>query len=279
MGYRKPTETTKSHLESAPLPQHGQSYAVVSHKDVIDVTQQLLSSSGFKITKEIYRANQEANVAQGIYHLTSGNITDSRICDEAELGMMFAWINSYDKTAKFQCAVGAHVFICANGMISGDMLNFARKHTGNALSDINYQIVNQIKAAETSYKRILDDRDGLRSVTLNKRAQAELLGRLYVDLELLDITQLSAVKSEIDKPSFDYNTDPNSAWALYNHVTHALKKSHPRTWLNDSRKFHEFMVADLLTSSSIDPFSEQDILDMEPIDLVEIGDLDRYILE
>ena len=256
MGYKKPIETSKDYLENAPLPNHGQSYAVVSHKDVINVTHNLLTSSGFEITKELYRANLEANVAQGVYHLRPITSTDSRIIEEKELGMMFAWTNSYDKSARFQCAVGAHVFVCANGMISGDMMNFGRKHTGSAFQDIKVQIINQIKSAENSYKKILDDRDSFRKTILTKRSQAELLGRLYVDQDIIDITQLSAVKSEMTNPSFDYDSDSENAWTFYNHVTTALKKSHPRTWLSDSRKFHEFMVADLLAPQGISSYSE-----------------------
>ena len=36
---------------------------------------------------------------------------------------------------KFKCAVGARVFICMNGVVSGDLGNFSRKHTGGALLD------------------------------------------------------------------------------------------------------------------------------------------------
>ena len=48
-----------------------------------------------------------ANVAQGIYYVRP-NSTDTQINEEAELGMMFSWTNSYDKSTRFQCAVGAY---------------------------------------------------------------------------------------------------------------------------------------------------------------------------
>ena len=131
MGYTKPKETTRWHLENAALPNHGKTYTVVSHKSVIDNTLQLLASSGFTIEKEIYRANMNANVAQGIYHIYPSQTTDEEIINEKELGMMFAWTNSYDKSTRFQCAVGAYVAVCYNGMVAGDMMNFKRKHTGS----------------------------------------------------------------------------------------------------------------------------------------------------
>ncbi|BCV01463.1 MAG: hypothetical protein CM15mV42_1450 [uncultured marine virus] len=60
-------------------------------------------------------------------------------------------------------------------------------------------------------------------------------------------------KSELDKPSYDYKCDQENAWAFYNHVTHGLKKAHPRDWLSDSKNFHEFITADLLGNMGIVP--------------------------
>lgn len=250
MGYTRPSETTKTFLINAPLPNHGQSYTVISHHDVINNTQSMLTSAGFTIEKEFYRANADAKVAQGIYHIKKSS-SDGLINVEDEIGMMFAWQNSYDKTTRFQCAIGAHVFVCANGMIAGDMMNFKRKHTGSADFDIKTQIGEQIKNAENYFKRIIIDKDNMKQIKLNKKQQSEILGRLYVEKEILDVSQMSCVKSEINKSSFNYNCDADNAWVFYNHVTHALKKAHPRTWLSDTQKFHDFIVADLLSNIGI----------------------------
>ena len=52
MGYTRPRSTTRDFLVAAPLPNHGKTYTVIPHKDVIDVTKTLLDNSGFTITKE-----------------------------------------------------------------------------------------------------------------------------------------------------------------------------------------------------------------------------------
>jgi hypothetical protein len=246
MGYTKPKETTKWSLELAPLPKHGKSYTVVSHKSVIDNTLTLLKDSGFRIKKETYRANMNANVAQGVYHITPTQTTDSTIIEETELGMMFAWTNSYDKSKRFQCAIGAYVKICSNGMIAGEMMNFKRKHTGLADRDVRIHLADQIKNAEKYYKRIIADRDMMKAVTLNCSQQSELVGRLFIEEDILDSQQISCVKSEMEKPTYEYSSGSNTAWTFYNHVTHALKKAHPRDWMQDSQDFHDFIVAECL---------------------------------
>ena len=249
MGYKKPTDVTRSYLENTPLPTHGKSYTVVSHKSVIDNTLALFSAGGFTISKEIYRANMNANVAQGIYHIYPSQTTDKEISAEKELGMMFAWTNSYDKSTRFQCAIGAYVAVCYNGMIAGDMMNFKRKHTGSADYDVKVHLADQIKNAEKYYKRIIADKETLKSISLSQCEQAELVGRLFIEEDLLDTQQMSCVKSELEKPSYDYDTFATSAWSFYNHVTHALKKAHPRDWLSDQQNFHDFMTTNCLNNS------------------------------
>ena len=85
MRYKKATETTQVFLENQPLPNHGKSYTVVSHKNVIENTKNLLESSGFTIRKEVYRANMNAQVAQGIYHIYPTQSNVDQINNETEL--------------------------------------------------------------------------------------------------------------------------------------------------------------------------------------------------
>ena len=256
MGYNKPKETTRNYLENAPLPNHGKSYTVISHKTVIDNALLLLSHSGFTVEKELYRANMNANVAQGIYHIRPTQSNDLMINNEKELGMMFAWTNSYDKSTRFQCAIGAYVIVCNNGMVAGDMMNFKRKHTGSADHDIRNQISNQIKNGEKYYKRILNDRDSLRNTNLSLKEQGEILGRLYINEELLDTTQMSCIKSEYSEPTYDYNSEQDNAWTFYNHVTFALKKAHPRNWLQDSQTFHDFMMSNVVSNVDLNALED-----------------------
>ena len=243
MGYTRPRKTTKDFLVAAPLPNHGKTYTVIPHKDVIETTKALLDNNGFRITKELYRANMNAKVAQGVYHLASTK--------DEEMGMMFAWTNSYDKSTRFQCAVGAFVNVCSNGMLCGDMANYARKHTGKADHDIHAQISSQIKSADKYFDKLIDDKNQMRKIFLPKKQQAELVGRLFLDEEIIDASQVSVIKAEMKDPSYHYSADLNNAWTFYNHVTHSFKKSHPRTWMSDQVKFHEFMTAELLSQSGL----------------------------
>tara|TARA_R110000737_G_C14613653_1_gene491474 strand:+ start:831 stop:1685 length:855 start_codon:yes stop_codon:yes gene_type:complete len=265
MGYSKPSTTTAEELSLAPLPTYdGDTYTIIRHKFIIDATRSLLATHGFIITNEIYRNNHGSNVAQGIYYIESTK--------DKELGMMFAWTNSYDKSTRFQCGIGAQVFVCGNGMIAGDMASYARKHTGNADQEAFNHIGNQIKKANKHFITLIKDRDSLKKYFLNKKAQSELAGRLFLDENLISGAQMGILKKEMTKPSYDYNCDLDNAWTFYNHVTHSLKVSHPKTWMSDQKKFHDFMTAELLSHKNLHNFDQDpEIVDPNQTSILNTG--------
>ncbi len=272
MGYKKPTEVSKAFLTNQPLPNHGKTYTVISHREVIDNSHKLLNDSGFTITKEIYRSNVNANIAQGIYYIKPTN-PDQTTVSEEELGMMFAWTNSYDRSTRFQCSIGAYVKVCGNGMIAGDMMNYIRKHTGTANMDSKMHMSDQIKSGEKYYKRLIADKEYLKTIKLTCKEQSELVGRLFIEEDLIDSQQTSMIKKEMDKPSFDYGQSNYSAWAFYNHVTHALKKAHPRDWLNDQQNFHDFITVELINKnlySNLELNNDPSLIDITMEDSVDI---------
>jgi hypothetical protein len=240
-------------LRNAPLPNHGGRYAVVSHSDVIDNAKFQLSNAGFTIKKEEYRMTVDGQIAQGIYHLDYAN--------DPDMGMMFAWSNSYNKTMRFKCAVGAYVFICMNGVVSGNMGSYSRKHSGTALQDVISQINNQIAHAREHYDVLLADKQMLKNVKLSPRDKGRILGQLFANDEILTLTQVGIVKRELDKPTHNYNADIDSAWTMYNHITLALKESHPSTFMKDHERVHGYFVdafGQLNTPPQIDEDDEED---------------------
>jgi len=225
---------TEHYIRNASLPTHGKSYTVISHGFIIDETRRELAAAGFQINQELYKTSLDGQVAQGVYHLNYGN--------DQDMGLMFAWSNSYNKQMRFKCAIGAQVFICMNGVVSGDLANFQRKHIGSALVDVSNSIRFQIAHAKDYYNNLIADKEMLKQVTLNQSQKGSVIGRLLIEQQILTLTQVGIVQREIDKPTHAYSTNPNSAWDLYNHVTFALKESHPMTYISDHQKVHNFFV-------------------------------------
>lgn len=232
-----PTKTqfvTEQHIRNAALPTHGKRYTVIPHAYVIDQTRTELTKAGFHINQELYKTSLDGQIAQGIYQLNYGT--------DQDMGLMFAWSNSYNKMMRFKCAVGAQVFVCMNGVVSGDLANYKRKHTGSALVDVTNSIQFQISHAKEYYNNLVADKEMLKQITLDKSKKGEVVGRLLIEQEILTLTQVGMVQREIEKPTHQYSQNPDSAWDLYNHITLALKDSHPLSYLSDHQKVHNFFV-------------------------------------
>lgn len=229
--------TTRDQIIHTALPDHGDTYTVITHDFIINKAMKELSKAGFVIKHELYKSTQNGQVAQGMYHL----IHDGA---DPDMGMMFAWSNSYDKSMRFKCAIGAHVFVCMNGVVRGDMASYARKHTGDADQEASDMIDYQISMADKYFGQLVEDKELLFNQMLTKKTQAELVGRLFLEEKVVTLTQLGIIKREMDNPSFIYSSDPDSAWTLYNHVTHALKESHPERYLDDHQKLHNLFISE-----------------------------------
>ena len=225
--------TTKEYLVNAALPLATESYTVISHQLVIDNTLELLTNAGLEVDRELYRCNENAMVAQGIYH-----IKDTQ---DPEMNMMFAWSNSYDKSMRFKCAVGGYVLICMNGIVAGDHSSYGRIHTGVAEQDVLKQMNTQINQAQQYYTQLLSDKRSMKDILVSEVMQAQLLGMMFVNKEIINMEQLSIIKAQMEKPSFDYGAPRNSLWSFYNHITYSLKRSHPRHWLDQQKQTHWFL--------------------------------------
>ena len=243
---KKIQNTTKATLISVPLPNHAATYTVISHQFVIDYAFQSLAAAGFGIVEEEYRCTADGQIAQGIYRLNFNS--------DPELSMMFAWTNSYNKQVKFKCVIGAYINETGSVMISGNIGNWVRKHTGTADTEVKDTIDQYVSNAHMYYTQLCSDKVSMEAVILNKRRQAQLLGVLFAEYEILTTEQASMIREQMKKPKQVF-TNTDSLWAFYNFVTNALQYSHPKTWLEDQRILHYFIGTICNLSAPVQPVS------------------------
>lgn len=233
-------------LAAVPLPTHSPRYTAVGHMFIVNETLAQLQANNFTLKSKEYKTNLNGEVAQGVYHLEYGN--------DPDLGLMFAWGNSYDKTMRFRCAIGAYVHVCGNGMIAGDMSNYATKHVGDAKDDVKDHIKAQIQGAASYFNALVADKDYMKTVTVTENQVAELMGLLYFKEDIITSSQLITIKEQYAKPAFNYNAPENSLWAVYNHITYALKKAHPKTWMEQQKSLHALIKEKFFPAApTVDP--------------------------
>jgi hypothetical protein len=229
---KKIKDCTWDYLTGIPLPVHADTYTVISHENVMDYSKTALINAGFTIEREEYRATADGQIAQGVFRLHYGT--------DQELSMMFAWTNSYNKQVRFKCGVGAYINTNGTVMVCGDMGSWARKHTGTADTETIATITEQVTNAYMYYNQLVSDKNIMQTISMTKRKQAQLLGILFAEYQILTTEQASIVRQQMDKPSYVF-ADNNSLWAFYNYVTLALQQSHPKTWMEDQRILHYFI--------------------------------------
>lgn len=225
--------TAKDILLQAEIPQETKTYKPVTHQQLIELTLESIHQAGFTLDKEKYSAARDGNVATGRYTIT--NVSDN------EMQLQIGWQNSYDKSMSLKFAIGTHIMICSNGCVSGDYGAFKRKHVGEVQTFTPNAITEYIKQAGEVFRSIQSDRDRMKNIEVTKRTAAELIGRMIIEDNIIESTQLNIIRRELDKPSFDYGA-PGSMWELYQHTTYALKETHPSNWMKSHIDAHAFFV-------------------------------------
>lgn len=238
--------TTKQLLLSTATLPDTRTYRAVSHEQLINLTLESIYQSGFVIDKELYSSARDGNVANAQY--TIKNVADS------EMQLQIGFQNSLDKSLSLKFAIGTHVFICSNGCVSGDYGTFKKKHQGDIQTFSPIHIAEYIKSAGEVFAKMQREREDMKQIEISKRVCAELLGRMVVEEEILESTQLNIIRREISSPTFDYGAD-NSLWQLYQFCTFSMKEVHPSLYMKQHIAAHKFFVEamDTITTPSIMP--------------------------
>lgn len=225
--------TARGMLLAAPVPQQTRTYKPVSHAQLMDLTLESIYQAGFTLDQERYTSAREGKVANGKF--TIKNVADS------EMQLQIGWQNSYDKSLSLKFAIGTKIFICENGCVSGDYGAFKHKHLGEIQTFTPQAITEYIQSAGGAFTRMQSERESMKQIVLDRRAQAELIGRMIIDEQFIESTQLNIIKRELEKPTHNYGAE-NSLWELYQFTTFSMKEVHPSLWMNNHIDAHAFFL-------------------------------------
>jgi hypothetical protein len=208
-------------------------YQAISHIDVIDSIKEEIDRRGLHVQKEVYKIGKFGTQVYGSI------LTDMK--SDNDLGGGIHFVNSYNKSTKLQIQSGSIVFLCSNGMIRMQQTsNFARKHVGAINVEFAFMIDEAFDSLETEYNYFIEAKNKLKEIEVSKKVQAELAGRLFIEQGILSVTQMSALKTQLEKVDTPFGVD--NAWQFYNAGTEVLKLSHPVDYIKDHQKFHEFAM-------------------------------------
>lgn len=222
---------TREELLSVQVPRDTDTYSAVSHRSIIEVMQEELDKHNLISVSEKYNSNSKGTQVIGYM--------DIRRPDNEDLGMRVAFRNSYDKSMSVAFTAGSVVWICGNGMVSGE-LQYLRRHTGTVNQELHFKINNTINQLDDHFTTMLQHSEQMKNISLDKDEMAKLLGRMFFQENLITPTQLNIIKKEFEESQFESFREDN-LWSLYNHVTFSLKEAHPLTYMRQHKDLHQFV--------------------------------------
>ena len=206
-------QATLDEVLSVPLPEQTPTYMPVPHAKVIEYVETDLVDMlpEFTLQKNVYGLSACGQALFGM--ITFANA-------DTYMGPSIAFRNSYNKTTSLGFAFGAQVFICANGMFSGDIL-VAKKHTLNVWDSVRKLVWNSLYKVKESYQSMQNEVETMRQRPLTDTQAFWTLGQLRGEGVLASRVFENALR-EWNEPSHPEHKD-GTALQLYNACTEGLK--------------------------------------------------------
>ncbi len=225
--------TIEQNLINSNAPMPTRTYTPISHNQMITQVKNECHRQGFDIIDTKYQTNRDLSQMVAKYTLSLG---------DDQMGAMIGFQNSYNKTLSAKFAIGASVFICSNGMITGDHI-FKKKHQGRADWELNTFISDAIGASQAKFGDAVQLRENFKQINFTDNSLHELVGKLFLEEEILRMNQLSIIQKEYRNPTHNYGVGKNNLWNIYNLATYAIEQqSHPTLYLKQHGELTKFMA-------------------------------------
>ena len=246
--------STESFLrDSVHIPQHGGRYKVITNASVLDTVRAELAAAGLIVDRELFSSNGKVTV--GNHYMSYG--TDPNI------GIVFTWVNSYDKSTKFHCSVGLHFKDNDGVMMTSDMAFFMRKHTGTADVEMVDNVKKQIGHTDSFYNELLRRKTSMEVVLVNKNQCGEIMGKTFIN-DYLKADQLTTSKYYYDKLFKD--TQEISLWDVYAGLAYSIQNSHPKFYTRSHIGCFDTVYDELKHTILSNPITPQEAFPINIID-------------
>lgn len=213
----KITTSTEQDILLIPVPKKTGRTTIVPYEDIINKIKHSLKEKDYHIISEEYRTTLTGNIVTGVYKL----IRKENLVSMPSYTL--SWSYSYDKTQRFKCVSGVE------NILSLDNAN----SISNNIMDIFNEIDRVILSLDKKYTAISMFASKLEDIEISKTLQSQVLGELFIDKDILTLTQIGSIKRVL-------NIGNINAWDFFNILNNSLTESHPTTWLTDHIELYNF---------------------------------------
>jgi len=242
-------EISRDQLRHVPTPDPTSTWTPVPHIDVVETVTELAAKRGLRIRSERFA------VVVGALHPQPGiqiDLTGARLFGSMDFapvpGMPFpagctpsAGIrNSHDKTFALSILSGARVFVCANGVLSGEHI-VSRKHTSrlDLRESVDFaldEFMRSLQGFHATHQRLNDQR--------LSRTRAHSLVVELARAGAFSSSEVVPVVEEFENPRHPEFRD-RTAWSLYQAATEIMKKQSPARQTEGFKALNTVLVAGL----------------------------------
>lgn len=194
----------------------GKRHVPINHGEALDLFKGKLADRNIKINTQNGMLSPDNYKYVYVVGVSTEGLTDG------SYGFNLGFVNYNNKQKSLTVIAGEQVMVCSNECFTGQVVSSRRRHTENAMNDINERFDNGFEY----FDKFVEQRSGIIS-TMRKREFGDAqLGEVVLSYHresMIGNTHINRIIQEYDKPTFDYGTGGGTAWDFLNAVTHVLK--------------------------------------------------------
>jgi hypothetical protein len=217
-------------LDIFPAPPATESYAPVSHYELVNLLRETLAKHGVSVTTTEFgiqkgKVNGETDKGARLFGLFRTNVNEGESGDA--LSLCYGLRNSYDKTMSVGFVAGSGVFVCDNLSITGE-ISVIHKHTPGVW-DFIVPMVDSVAIVATKQHEVDKGmKQAMKDKPIDIVSGLDILGSMAARGKLNFIgganSQFGRAIKSWREPEHDEFKDRNF-WSLYNACTHAVKRT------------------------------------------------------
>lgn len=231
---------TRDELRQIPLPLRPDNprWVGIQHGEIADTLERILYGRGIRVKKEMWATSQDDQTLVGGLNIEFPSYLDIPALEGMDYSIGLRHSNDCKHAMSFM--VGAQIFICTNGIATGELV-LNRKHTSG---------VNLREVLYDGLTRYIQKAKELSSTIWNMKARG--LSRSDADnllmqagrARLLPWSGIGKVDKEYRDPTFA-DHDRKSAWGLYNAFTYVAQNISPVRQLGAINGFRKIVNAEV----------------------------------
>jgi len=225
---------TREVVDAIPLPEKTDTYCPVPHGWMLDKTLDACEKHlPVRLRKAEYGLNMGGNQLFAVLYFEA-------LKQDADLSLVIGCRNSYNKTLTGAVCGGAGAFVCDNLAFSGDSFTFFRRHTPNALQDLEKLIDDGVGICWDQFCKTEAQLETFNQVEMKDDDVFAALG-VMTCRGLIGSTEMNRARRYWEKPPHEEHEGRN-LFSFYQSVNHALKGAAANRVMKAHSDLHRFAV-------------------------------------